>query len=52
MILLHEYKAFRALHLMHHLFPRIPFYLYRNAFKDLKPVLEREGSRIFEFGRH
>jgi len=41
---------FQNFHLIHHLFPRIPFYLYCEAFKDLKPVLEREGSRIFEFG--
>ena len=41
---------FQNYHLIHHLFPRIPFYLYCEAFKDLKPVLEREGSRIFEFG--
>ena len=25
-------------HLIHHLFPRIPFYLYPRAFRSLKPV--------------
>jgi beta-carotene hydroxylase len=39
-------------HLIHHLFPRIPFYKYREAFGDLKPVLDREGAHIFEIGDH
>ncbi len=41
---------FQNFHLIHHLFPRIPFYLYPRAFRDLKPVLEREKSHIYEFG--
>jgi len=41
---------FQNYHLIHHLFPRIPFYLYPDAFQDLKPVLEKEGSRIYEYG--
>jgi len=41
---------FQNYHLIHHLFPRIPFYLYPEAFQDLKPVLEKEGSRIHEYG--
>lgn len=41
---------FQNFHLIHHLFPRIPFYLYPKAFRDLKPVLEQERARIFEFG--
>ncbi len=42
---------FQNYHLIHHLFPRIPFYLYPDAFQKLKPVLEKEGSRIYEYGR-
>jgi len=41
---------FQNFHLIHHLFPRIPFYRYKEAFKDLRPVLEREKARIREFG--
>jgi beta-carotene hydroxylase len=41
---------FQNYHLIHHLFPRIPFYLYPEAFQDLKPMLEKEGSRIHEYG--
>jgi beta-carotene hydroxylase len=41
---------FQNYHLIHHLFPRIPFYLYPEAFQDLKPVLEKQGSRIHEYG--
>lgn len=37
-------------HLIHHLFPRIPFYLYPSAFKDLRPILESEHAHIFEYG--
>jgi beta-carotene hydroxylase len=45
---------FQNFHLVHHLFPRIPFYLYDNAFRDLKPVLDREHAHIYEydFGPH
>ena len=44
---------FQNFHLIHHLFPRIPFYLYPNAFRSLKPVLEKERAHIYEydFGR-
>lgn len=41
---------FQNYHLIHHLFPRIPFYLYPEAFKDLRPLLERQGSPIHEHG--
>jgi beta-carotene hydroxylase len=41
---------FQNFHLIHHLFPRIPFYLYPNAFRSLKPVLEKERAHIYEFG--
>jgi beta-carotene hydroxylase len=44
---------FQNFHLIHHLFPRIPFYNYPKAFRQLKPVLERERAHIYEydFGR-
>ncbi len=42
---------FQNYHLIHHLFPRIPFYLYPEAFKELRPVLDKQGSRIYELGR-
>ena len=41
---------FQNFHLVHHLFPRIPFYLYPNAFQRLKPVLEKEQAHIYLFG--
>jgi len=41
---------FQNYHLIHHLFPRIPFYLYAQAFNDLRPILKHEGSRIHEYG--
>ena len=41
---------FQNYHLIHHLFPRIPFYLYPQAYEDLEPVLEREGAHVYEFG--
>jgi beta-carotene hydroxylase len=40
---------FQNFHLIHHLFPRIPFYLYPRAFRDLKPVLDREKAHIYEY---
>jgi beta-carotene hydroxylase len=41
---------FQNFHLIHHLFPRVPFYLYSKAFRSLKPVLDREQAHIYEFG--
>lgn len=34
------------LHLMHHLWPSVPFYNYARLFRPLRPVLVAEGSRI------
>lgn len=42
---------FQNYHLIHHLFPRVPFYLYGHAFNDLRPVLEKQGAHIYEFGK-
>jgi beta-carotene hydroxylase len=41
---------FQNFHLIHHLFPRVPFYLYPKAFRSLKPVLDQERAHIYEFG--
>lgn len=35
-------------HLMHHLWPSVPFYNYQRLYKRLKPVLIEKGSRIEE----
>lgn len=34
------------LHLMHHLWPSVPFYNYARLFRALRPALVAEGSRI------
>lgn len=34
------------LHLMHHLWPSVPFYNYGRLYRALRPVLAAEGSRI------
>ena len=34
------------LHLMHHLWPSVPFYNYARLYRALHPVLQAEGSRI------
>lgn len=34
------------LHLMHHLWPSVPFYNYARLYRALRPVLVAEGSRI------
>lgn len=34
------------LHLMHHLWPSVPFYNYARLFRSLRPVLVAEGARI------
>jgi beta-carotene hydroxylase len=43
---------FQNFHLIHHLFPRVPFYLYPKAFRSLKPVLEREKAISTSLGRN
>jgi beta-carotene hydroxylase len=34
------------LHLVHHLWPSVPFYNYPKLYRALKPALKHEGSRI------
>lgn len=38
------------LHLMHHLWPSVPFYNYHRLFVALRPLLIAEGSPIQGFG--
>ncbi len=34
-------------HVIHHLWPRIPFYRYKQAFAEYRTVIEKEGTPIF-----
>jgi len=38
------------LHLIHHLYPRVPFYRYRDVFDATRPEIESEGTVIIELG--
>lgn len=42
---------FQSFHLIHHLFPKIPFYRYPAAFRDMRPLLEEAGSEITVHGQ-
>ncbi len=33
-------------HLMHHLFPRVPWYRYRRLFTEMRPLLQKNNARI------
>jgi fatty acid desaturase len=33
-------------HLIHHLYPSVPWYRYRAVFREVRPLLEAEGARI------
>ena len=37
------------LHLIHHLYPSIPYYRYGEAFKRLRPYLEKKGATIDDY---
>lgn len=39
------------LHLIHHLYPSIPYYRYAEAFRRLRPYLEARGARIDDLGQ-
>lgn len=41
---------FQNYHSIHHLFPRVPFYRYRQVFRQIEPVMQRNGSPIQRFG--
>lgn len=36
-------------HLIHHLYPRVPFYRYAACFRDIRPLLEERGSPIWSW---
>ena len=36
-------------HLIHHLYPTIPFYSYGRVFRKLRPFLEEQGSPIYDW---
>ena len=38
-------------HLIHHMMPGIPFYRYSRTFKEIRPMLEKNGVRIEGFWR-
>ena len=38
------------LHLIHHLYPSIPYYRYAEAFERIRPDLEAKGARIDDLG--
>lgn len=40
-LLLHQDR-----HLIHHLYPSVPWYRYRAVFREVRPLLEAEGARI------
>jgi beta-carotene hydroxylase len=46
-LLLHQDR-----HLVHHLHPSIPWYRYRAAGRELRPILEARGARIEGIGTH
>lgn len=39
-------------HLIHHLYPRIPFYRYRDYFLEIREDLEEKGSPIVDFRKN
>ena len=40
---------YQTYHLIHHLFPRIPFYRIGAAFHEMRPILEAEGAIIHDW---
>ncbi|WP_372864449.1 fatty acid desaturase [Spongiibacter sp.] len=42
------------LHSIHHAFPRVPFYFYRNVFREIEPVMRANGNAVIDVfsGRH
>jgi fatty acid desaturase len=40
---------YQTYHLIHHLFPRIPFYRIGAAFHEMRPVLEAEGATLHDW---
>ena len=40
---------FQNYHSIHHLFPRVPFYRYREVFNQIEPVMDRKGAPIYRW---
>jgi len=40
---------FQNYHSIHHLFPRVPFYRYRQVFNQIEPVMDRNGAPIYRW---
>ncbi|MEL6957133.1 MAG: fatty acid desaturase [Pseudomonadota bacterium] len=38
-------------HAVHHLFPRVPFYRYREVYRDIKPIMEANGAPTRVIGK-
>ncbi len=38
-------------HAIHHLFPRIPFYRYREVYRDIKPIMDANGAPTRVIGK-
>jgi beta-carotene hydroxylase len=41
---------FQNYHSIHHLFPRVPFYQYRELFEAIEPIMLERGAPIFKLG--
>jgi beta-carotene hydroxylase len=42
---------FQNYHSIHHLFPRVPFYRYRELFDAIEPIMLARGAPIYRLGR-
>ena len=41
---------FQNYHSIHHLFPRVPFYRYRELFDAIEPIMLARGAPIYRLG--
>lgn len=41
---------FQNYHAVHHLFPRVPFYRYRQLFREIEDVMQAKGAPIYRIG--
>jgi beta-carotene hydroxylase len=38
---------FQNYHSIHHLFPKVAFYQYRNLFEDIEPIMRAKGAPMY-----